>query len=188
MGYDHQTTVQISENQRETWEEYIEENDLRGKGELVRFAVQDYIENDGWSDGDDKAQQEAISTLQETVNRLDQAMEDVQSDLRAIKRQTSAVGDEVKEIAHDLLDLLPREEEVDPRAWEQYPKPLEEYDPDRVDDVAISASALHAWLDKDAYDWPVSQGDVEDALYYLRDQHVARKTGSDGEDRWVKEV
>lgn len=188
MAYDHQTTVQISEDQREDWEEFIEDEGLRGKGELVRTAVQNYIDRGGVSDEGELAQKEAINTLQNTVERLEDAMEDVQSDLRAIKRQTSAVGEATKELAHDVLDLLPHSKDVDPRAWEQYPRPLEEYDPEQVDDVSVTAEVLHAWLDTEDYDFPVTPGDVTDALEYLRDQHVARPMETNGETRWVKEV
>lgn len=125
-------------------------------------------------------------------------MEDVQSDLRAIKRQTAAASEDVKELAHDVLDRLPASQEVDMEQAKRHlaqkeagTLPVDEAGPDEQPALPVTAKTVHSWIQEDpnaTYDYPLTPGDVEDALAYLHDQHVARSVEIEGKTRWVKEV
>lgn len=194
-----QMSLRLPEKKQQQWKDYAQESDdVRNRTELIERAVETYIEAGGFEDEGELAQKEAVNTLQETVHRLESAMQEVQSDLRAIKRQTAAASDNVKRLAHDVLERLPASQEVDVKEARQYLGQKEagslsqhQLAPSEGPELPVTAKTLHSWMEEDPdvdYDFPVTPGDVEDALEYLRDQHVVRSVEIEGKTRWVKEV
>lgn len=186
-------TLRVSEEQLEKWDDFHERADTepRNRTELIQIAVNRYIDSGGFGGDGAMAQQEAISTLQDAIGQLNRTVEEMEEDIRAVKRQTASTDKDVKELAHDLLPFLPPiDEERDVREYDKYPKPLSEYDPEEVD-VPVTVDVLLTWLKQDPDvdpGYPLNRGDVEEALEFLESQYLARSQEVGGETRWVKEV
>lgn len=186
-------SLRVSESQLEDWDDFHDREDtsVRSRTELIQEAVSTYISKGGQTEEGELALNVAVEELRDGMSQLGQEMGGVQEELRAIKRQTAGTDTDVKELAHDVLALLPpAKEDRGPREYDEYQKPLGEYEPAEVD-IPVTEDAILAWLRADPKVDPgyvVTIGDVEEALEFLEDQYLARSKEIGGETRWAKEV
>lgn len=108
------TTVafRISESVKQEWDEAAESNEqYNSVSHLIRLAVQKELRVKNGSQSDPKTASDP--EVLESLNRLETAVEDIQSDLDAIGRE--AKSDELYSLEQVLLEVLPTyDPDVDP--------------------------------------------------------------------------
>lgn len=192
------TSIRLTDDQRNRWKEKAKELGLEDRTDLIATAVENFIAKGGFEGDGDLAQGEAINQLQSSVNDLETKVDEISQDLRAIKRQTAAADEGKKELAHDVLDRLPNADDIDMEDARRFLErqaagtlTASELERSQRPPVPVTAKTVHSWLESDdsiEYDFPLSLGDVEDALEFLDDQYHAKDVEIEGETRWMKEV
>lgn len=184
-------SLRVPEGKLDEWDEKVEELGHQDRTALILTAVDNYIAKGGFEGDGMLAQKELLSQLQSSMSTLESKMDEMGEELRTIKRHTVRADPETRSLAHDILPLLPEvDEDRDPREYAEYQRPLEDYDPAEVT-VPVTPDAILSWLEADPdvdYSWPLSRGDVVEALEFLEGQYLARSQDVGGETRWSKEV
>lgn len=190
-------TLRVPDEKKEEWDAYHQREftDPRNRTDLIERAVTLYIERDGGDQPSQFAESERLNNLEASVASLEKAMDGISRDLREIKRHVAQPDADLQEIAHDVMKILPSTDDVDLEEYGQAVMPSTRWDagesePDAttIPNLPSSAHEIRRYLEVGEYadyGFDLSDGDVEDALEYLRDQHLARRVD---EERWVKDV
>lgn len=190
-------TLRVPEEKKQEWDDYHKrpDTDPRNRTDLIEQAVTLYIERDEMSPQGQFAESERLNNLEASVASLESAMEDIGQDLREVKRHLAHPDADLKELAHDAMKVLPPMDAVDMARYGEAVMPSTEWaageaepDPANIPDVPLSAHEIRRYIEESGfgdYQFALTDGDVEDALAYLHDQHLATPVD---DDRWVKDT
>jgi hypothetical protein len=119
MTKDAQVNIYLNREQKQRWDEYKEEsNEIGSMAELIRSAVELYIETDGGREsvGGTATGQVDLGSVETELKGIQNRLADLETSMDTVRREVES--DQVDaSLQEAVLDSLPKSSELDDGEW-----------------------------------------------------------------------
>lgn len=172
-----QINLVVDADRKSHWEEYANEQE-RSLSALIRLAVEKEVRSDARS-ANDNPSDEQLTELQSAVENIGTKVDGLHSRIADLEQQVTRESPEVRELASEVFDVLPTEEEVIRATHEPV------IDPGDADDENLPQTGQPAHL---AAYLGVEELRVHEALQKLQDDTAQVESRTiDGDVRYFTE-